>query len=258
MLQGCLGWDKTREKNQGSYSATVTSDKWFILASRTQHAVNALSRCSDLTASDRLAPPAAGGPYASSLSQKLAAASDSLQSAPVDSGAVPHAVPLAPVQAASCALSLLAGTLASCCYVVHTVVLYRCTQCCYMRHRPPWSQGLNSAPGVQACSRRSYCSGARSHQRACRAPSGSSFTTCGCRHCKRRAGSRCSTSCVSSCSISPWPLQRCTHRYAPSSLCCLCRLLVGPATQGCACGNSETTGPVPLYPRCILSQQRYG
>lgn len=48
-MQGCLGWDHKREKRQGTYPATLTSDKWFVLASRTQHVLHMLRQCEDLS-----------------------------------------------------------------------------------------------------------------------------------------------------------------------------------------------------------------
>lgn len=55
-VQGCLGWDHKREKKQGTYPATLTSDKWFVLASRTQHVLNTLRKCDDLSSAELLAP----------------------------------------------------------------------------------------------------------------------------------------------------------------------------------------------------------
>jgi hypothetical protein len=83
-LQGCLGWDRARERRQGSYSATVTPDKWFVLATRTQHAIAALATCRDLTAAE-LAPAAVGGEGAAAalgatrLAEKLSDGAESLQ-----------------------------------------------------------------------------------------------------------------------------------------------------------------------------------
>lgn len=53
-MQGCLGWDHKREKKQGTYPATLTSDKWFVLASRTQHVLNMLRKCEDLSHAEHL------------------------------------------------------------------------------------------------------------------------------------------------------------------------------------------------------------
>jgi hypothetical protein len=51
-LQGCLGWDKAKERVQGSYAATVTSDKWLVLAARMQHVLSGLKRCQDLASAE--------------------------------------------------------------------------------------------------------------------------------------------------------------------------------------------------------------
>jgi hypothetical protein len=53
-VQGCLGWDHKREKRQGTYPATLTSDKWFVLASRTQHVLHMLRQCEDLSEAEAL------------------------------------------------------------------------------------------------------------------------------------------------------------------------------------------------------------
>jgi hypothetical protein len=58
-LQGCLGWDKAKERVQGSYAATVTSDKWLVLAARTQHVLSGLRRCQDLATAEVIPPIAA-------------------------------------------------------------------------------------------------------------------------------------------------------------------------------------------------------
>ena len=87
-MQGCLGWDKARERVQGSYAATVTSDKWLVLASRTQHVLAGLRRCQDLEAAElplahRPLPGAPPGerPAAGHLARSLSDALDTLQGA---------------------------------------------------------------------------------------------------------------------------------------------------------------------------------
>jgi hypothetical protein len=60
-VQGCLGWDHKREKRQGTYPATLTSDKWFVLASRTQHVLHMLRQCEDLSEVEALTEGGADG-----------------------------------------------------------------------------------------------------------------------------------------------------------------------------------------------------
>jgi hypothetical protein len=78
-LQGCLGWDHKREKKQGSYPATVTSDKWFVLASRTQHILATLQACNDFSGAGLLAAAKYGA--VEEAQSHLAEAIDQLQGA---------------------------------------------------------------------------------------------------------------------------------------------------------------------------------
>lgn len=86
-MQGCLGWDHKREKRQGTYPATLTSDKWFVLASRTQHVLHMLRQCEDLSEAEAVAGMGAGGAPMQhqgriQLVQKLVDASSTLQGSP--------------------------------------------------------------------------------------------------------------------------------------------------------------------------------
>lgn len=83
IVQGCLGWDHKREKRQGTYPATLTSDKWFVLASRTQHVLSMLRKCEDLNEGEGVAEGGEGSGMQAvgraQLMQKLVDATHTLQ-----------------------------------------------------------------------------------------------------------------------------------------------------------------------------------
>ena len=53
-MQGCLGWD-TKPIN-GCYSATVMTDKWFVVMLRAQHVLWSLRQSKDILAAEHLDP----------------------------------------------------------------------------------------------------------------------------------------------------------------------------------------------------------